>query len=250
MNLSRTSVAALCILISAAGACNQASKGDASASATVSAKPDTTATSASGGSTATPSGSAVAADKPAGEVKVEDVFKDEDPADNKGVIEVDISKVPDEAPALGGIAAAPAKAEWLPVANLLVMNPGWEKKKSGDMGLLYSADLHAGVAFSGYEAKSNGGAKVDEMVKQLGFTDIHWQKKAHPFKLGEDKSVPAMLYFGKGKSSKGDPLKLFFALMKTGKPVNVVALGGARQESSAEAFKITLGIVALARRAK
>jgi hypothetical protein len=85
------------------------------------------------------------------------------------------------------------------------------------------------------------------MTKTLGFKETKW-KKAKPVKLGEDKSIPALISFGTAKDSKGTPMKLYFALIKTGQPVNVLALGGADDDAPAEELNTALGIVAMAKK--
>lgn len=229
-------------------ACSSGGSGSGSSSAAASSPASTASTTQS--STAAASSSASAAPAQA-EVNVEDILKSDD-ANSEGIVDTDVSKVPDEgAVGLADMKPPPPKAEWLPVGNLAIMNPGWDKQKiSNNMGMLYSKELHAGVAFSAFGAKDDGPKTVQQMVKTLGFTDVKWSKKGKPVKLGEDKSVPALLFFGQGKSSKGDPLNLFFSVMKTGQPMNLIALGGARKESGADAYKATLAIVALAKRVK
>lgn len=246
-----------------------ACKGDPGAASTGSAPASVTAsesaapvaaasTSASAvGSVASSSGSAtavasapVAAKDDGADVNVNQLFTDE-PGEGSELLDVDPTKVQDRAPGLTGLNISQQtkdKAEWLPLANLQIFNPGWAKQKEGDVGVLYSEPLHAGVAFATFQAKANGGQRVDQLTKSLGWTNIQWVKKPKALRLGEDKSVPATMFFGKAKSKKGDPLKVFFAILKTGKPVNVVAVGGARASSPPEAINTALGIVALVKR--
>lgn len=249
----------------ACGGDKGATSSSASASAAASSSESTPSASGESGAASAPaSAPSAVAPKPAdpvasgqpavaqapGEVDVDQLFKEE-PDGSTDLLEVDPNKVSERAPKLTGLKIAqPAKdkAEWLPLVNLEILNPGWAKQKNGDVGVLYSDKLHTGVAFATYEAKANGGQRVDQLTKALGWTQIRWVKKPTALRLGEDSSVPATLFFGRAKSAKGDPIKVFFALMKTGKPVNVVAVGGARESSPPEAFKTALGIVALVKR--
>ncbi len=255
--------ASLALLFAWLVACGEKTDGAGSTSSTTSATAGTTGTAAASVTASTKTeGSAQAATPPSaspsgaetaqpsgGEVDVASVMDDK-PGETSSGITVDLSNVPDKAPALGGLEKPPPKAEWLPVGNLAVMNPGWEKKKKGELGMLYSKELDAAVVFTGYGAHENGGKKVDEMTKLFRWKETVWSKKPKAFLLGEDKSVPAYIFFGRAKDDEGKPLKVFFALMKTGKPVNVVALGGSSESSPPKAFKTALGIVALARRVK
>lgn len=243
------------------------SSGSPSASVAVSVAESAPSTSAVGSGATTPaSASTAAASTPAkasgapvasapiaagepAEVNVDQLFKDE-PTDSSGLV-VEPDKVQDRAPGLTGLNISQQtkdKAEWLPLANLQIFNPGWAKRKEGEVGIVYSEPLHAGVAFAPFDAKANGGQRVDQLTKALGWTNIQWVKKPKALRLGEDKSVPATMFFGRAKSAKGDPLKVFFAILKTGKPVNVVAVGGARAASPPEAINTALGIVALVKK--
>lgn len=250
-------LASLVLALCVAG-CGDKSGGASSGSAAASAKSTgsatatakaTAAATSTAAATATVAATATgtAAPSAAAEIDVKSILAG-DGEDASGIA-VNLADVKDDAPALGGVKPniAADKVEWLPVGPLQVMNPGWEKKKVGELGILVSPDKKAGVVFTGFDTPENGAKKVDEMTKQLGFKETKW-KKAKPVKLGEDKSIPALISFGTAKDPKGTPMKLYFALIKTGQPVNVLALGGADDDAPAEELNTALGIVALAKK--
>lgn len=232
--------------------CKESGPSSASAN-TASAKPSTTSASAGTGSAATsaaaaPSGSADAGKADA--VDVSDILNDKS-EDNAGVLSVDLSQVKEDAPPLGGAAPAPPPAqtgkelEWVPVGPLMFVQPGgWQKKKiNNDIGLFVSGDNKAGIAFSHFDTPANGEQRVNAMTQTFGFKEVKWSKSKQ-VKVGLDSKFPAIVRGGTGKDAKGKPMKLFFALIKTGQQMNIVALGGADTDAPEETMKLPLMIVA------
>lgn len=241
------------VLLTTALGCGD--KGGGSGSASAKAEASSKAAS-SGSAKAAASGAPSASAKPEGtavakaDVDVKDILKG-DPADKGShVLKVDLSKIDETAPALGG---TPAKApeppqgqqvEWLPVGSFSIMNPGWKKQHEDPLYALISPDEKAAVLFTGFDTPENGGKMVDAIVAELGFTDAMWQE-AKPVKVGEDKSIPALLGLGNAKDKDGKAVKLFFMLVKAASPPNLLAIGGADADAPEEMLNTALGIVAL-----
>ncbi|MBK6513030.1 MAG: hypothetical protein IPG04_02640 [Polyangiaceae bacterium] len=228
--------------------------GSASAKAESTSKGATSgsaAAAASGSQSAKPEGSAAVAKADA--VDVKDILKGDGSGKSSNVLKVDLSKIDETAPALGGTPPKPPEpkageqVEWLPVGSFSIMNPGWKKEHQDPLYALISPDEKAAVLFTGFDTPENGGKMVDAIVAQLGFTDATWQD-AQPVKVGEDKSIPALLGLGNAKDKDGKPVKLFFMLVKADAPPNLLAIGGADADAPEDLMNTAVGIVALVKR--
>ncbi|MFO0548009.1 MAG: hypothetical protein U0271_06455 [Polyangiaceae bacterium] len=189
-------------------------------------------------------------------VDVKDILKDDD-GEASGVLSVDLSKVEDDAPALGGTkpieqpAGGTEKMEWVDIGPVsIIQPPGWEHAAKSPFVIFASTekpDPHAAVIFTGFDKPEDGLKLVDRMTAEFKFKDTKWHK-AKPVKLGEDKSMPALISIGSAKDEHGKELKLFFILLKTGQPLNLLALGGSPVDAPEDALNTAIGIVALAKK--
>jgi hypothetical protein len=167
--------------------------------------------------------------------------------DSSGVLTVDISKADDPAPPLGGANAAPPEAkpgkqiEWLDAGNLVVPNPGWAKKRQGDLALLVEEKSDGGVVFTPFGTTQDGLKKVDAITGLMKLKQLKWSK-AQRVRLGPDK-IPAFVGLGKAVDSDNVPCKIFFALIITGKPQNLLAIGGGPEKEEA-VVKTSVQVVA------
>lgn len=240
-----------------------ASSGSASAKSTGSSKTTTSASakaSAKASSATTASAAASAAPATSGsadagggdkKVAVEDLAKG-DASGDKALLNVDLSKVPSDAPALGGGEEPPApkgdaKLEWLPAPGIEIPNPGWKKSEKGELHVLDSPDDKGGVVFTHFGTPEEGLKKVDELTAQLHLKDVKWAKPTEVL-VGPDK-LPGYVGGGKAADDKGKPVKIFYALVKTGEPQNVLALGGADDDAE-ETWKTALDIIDSIRKKK
>lgn len=251
---------ALCLV--GAVACGDGGKGSGSASAKAdtSAKASTsgTASAKQAAASGTPSAAPVAdaSAKPAGdkkEVNVDDLLKSNDP-DASGVLNVDLSKVDEDAPALGGEEAEPPKPadeskqlEWLDAGKLEVPNPGWKFEKDDGMAFLLSPDEKGAVFFTTFDTQENGLKKVDAVVAALKLKNAKFNKPS-AVKIGPKDDIPALVGGATAESKDGKPGRLFYALIKTGEPLNLLAIGGAPDEGGKEAFDTAINIIANIRR--
>lgn len=184
-------------------------------------------------------------------VDVKDILKSDD-GEASGVLSVDLSKVEDDAPALGGTKQLEQeKLEWVDIGPVsIIQPPGWKHEAKSPFVIFESAgdpEKNAGVIFTGFEKQEEGLKLVDRMTEQFGFKDIKWHP-AKAVKLGEDKSMPALISIGSATSAKGKALKLFFILLKTGQPLNLLALGGSPVDAPEDELNTAIGIVALAKK--
>ncbi len=207
----------------------------------------------------TTTGSATAATEPAkpAEASLDDILEDKSDTD-AGAVSVDLSKVDDNAPALGGAKNVPEpteagkKLEWVDIGPIsLIEPPGWQHKVNKEKGLvvfLGAEEDKAAVVFSGFDKPEDGLKKVDQMIAEFQFKDVKW-RKGKSVKLGEDKSLPAFLSTGTAKDKGGKGMKLFFTLIKTGQAVNVLAIGGQDDDAkTTDGLEMAITIVALAKK--
>ncbi len=170
---------------------------------------------------------------------------EEDSGEASAVLDV---KLPDDdkkdAPSLGGgtMATQPAAGlTWLPAGPLVVPNPGWQRIDDPPATVLLSPDKKAGIVFTSFTTPQDGTTKVDNVVKFLKLRNAKW-KKPKQVTLGPDK-VPALFGSGSAIDKDGKPLKLFFSLIRTGGPQNLLAIGLADQDSPDNTLKTGLNIV-------
>jgi hypothetical protein len=211
------------------------------------------------GSTAAPT-SVAAATSAAAETKtaeakvdVDALLADDGKDEGEGMLKVDLSGVDDKAPTLGDAEpppqAAGPKIEWLPAGNILIMNPGWEKKKEENLAMLLAPDKKAVVLFTPFTTVQDGGNKVNAIVKLLKLKSAKW-KPAKVVKLGPDK-IPARMGIGSAVGGDGKPAKLFYAMMMPGGGgTNVLAIGGADGDAPPDDLKLGMGSVLYAKRKK
>ncbi|MFO0553829.1 MAG: hypothetical protein U0271_35925 [Polyangiaceae bacterium] len=197
------------------------------------------------GSAPAPTTSASTTPEKKAEIDPADILKD-DGGPEEGILNVDLSAVKDDAPALGGEAAvkappaapAGAKLEWLSAGPLMIPNPGWKLQKKDDIGLLMSPDQKALLLFTGFKTPQDGLKRVDDIVGHAKFKDVKW-KKPTPVTLGPNK-VPGL--FGKGHAtSAGKGVKLFYVLIKN-QPENLLVIGGA-DDGGEDSLKVGLAII-------
>lgn len=172
---------------------------------------------------------------------------EEDDGESSGVLDV---KLPDDdkrdAPSLGGGSSAPvaapgAQVRWLSAGPLAVPNPGWQEIQDPPATVLLSPDKKAGLVFAPFTTPQDGTTKVDRIVAFLKMKNPKW-KKAKQVTLGPDK-VPALFGTGKATAKDGTPAKLFFALVKSGGPQNLLAIGIADHDAPEPTLKLGLDIV-------
>lgn len=224
--------------------------GAASGSAAASAKPSSTP---SGTASAAKVDSAKPADSgtPAGEEAAVDpkkLFDDKEEGDANGLIGVDLSAAGNiKAPKLGGASEAPppppqgAQLTWIDAGPLQIPNPGWKQEDGKGFTALSSPDNKGGIFFTVFDDPKDGFKKVDEIVANLKLKEMKWSKPKE-VKIGPN-NLPA--YFGKGtgKSAKGEPGKIFYALVKTGGQKNLLCLGGADADGGDASLETALKIV-------
>jgi hypothetical protein len=172
---------------------------------------------------------------------------EEDDGEGSGVLDV---KLPDDdkrdAPSLSG-GSAPAAATpgaqlvWMNAGPLLIPNPGWQRVDDGPATLLVAPDKKAGIVFAPFTTPQDGTTKVDKVVALLKMKNPKW-KKAKQVTIGPDK-VPALFGSGKAVGKDGTPAKLYFALIKTGGPQNLLAIGIADHDAPEPTLKMGLDIV-------
>jgi hypothetical protein len=186
-----------------------------------------------------------------GKGNIDALLSNPEPQKNSsGVLSVDLSGIDDEhAPALGGAGAPPpppppagTKLSWVPMAGLQIPNPGWKKIDGKDVGIFMNPDQKSMILFSGFTTTQEGAQKVDLITKQMKMTNFQW-KKAKPVVLGPNK-VPALLGAGHAVASGGKGAKLFYALIKTGLPTNLLAIGAADDDAATQDFADSVNIVA------
>lgn len=170
---------------------------------------------------------------------------EEDTGDGSAVLDV---KLPDDdkkdAPSLSGgtMAAQPsAGLTWISAGPLSVPNPGWQRIDDGPATVLLSPDKKAGIVFTYFTTPQDGTAKVNNVVKFFKLRDAKW-KKAKQVTIGPDK---VSSFFGSGSAidKDGKPTKLFFSLMKTGAPQNLLAIGLADSDAPEATLKTGYNIV-------
>lgn len=164
----------------------------------------------------------------------EDEDEDEEAAaDEGGGSDVLDIKLPDEnkqAPSLsGGTVASAAQVQWLSAGPLEVPNPGWKQINDPPATVLVAPDEKAAIVFAPFTSPQDGATKVDNVVKFLKLKQPRWNK-AKQVSIGPNK-VPALFGTGGATAPDGKPAKLFFALIRTGGPQNLLAIGLADADS-------------------
>ncbi len=170
---------------------------------------------------------------------------EEDAGEGSAVLDV---KLPDDdkkdAPSLGGgtMAAQPSSSlTWISAGPLAVPNPGWQRIDDGPATVLLSPDKKAGIVFAYFTTPQDGGTKVDNVVKYFKLRNAKW-KKPKQVTVGPNK-VPALFGSGSAIDKDGKPTKLFFSLMKTGAPQNLLAIGLADSDTPEATLKTGYNIV-------
>jgi hypothetical protein len=170
---------------------------------------------------------------------------EEDTGDGSAVLDV---KLPDDdkkdAPSLGGgtMAAQPAASlTWISAGPLAVPNPGWKRIDDGPATVLLSPDKKAGIVFAYFTTPQDGTQKVNNVVKFFKLRDAKW-KKSKQVTIGPDK-ISAFFGSGSAIDKDGKPTKLFFSLMKTGAPQNLLAIGLADSDTPEATLKTGYNIV-------
>lgn len=170
---------------------------------------------------------------------------EEDGGEGSAVLDV---KLPEDekkdAPSLGGgtMAAQPSSSlTWIAAGPLAVPNPGWQRIDDGPATVLLSPDKKAGIVFAYFTTPQDGTAKVNNVVKFFKLRDAKW-KKSKQVTIGPDK-VPAFFGSGSAIDKDGKPTKLFFSLMKTGAPQNLLAIGLADSDTPEATLKTGFNIV-------
>jgi hypothetical protein len=179
------------------------------------------------------------------EVDAKKLLEDADAGDGSAVLDV---KLPDDdkkdAPSLGGgtMAAQPAASlTWISAGPLAVPNPGWQRIDDGPATVLLSPDKKAGIVFAYFTTPQDGTQKVNNVVKFFKLRDAKW-KKSKQVTIGPDK-ISAFFGSGSAIDKDGKPTKLFFSLMKTGAPQNLLAIGLADSDTPEATLKTGYNIV-------
>lgn len=192
----------------------------------------------------------VAGDKPAKDVDAKALLEDQG-GESSDVLEVKLPDDVKDAPSLGGAAvpvAAPSgpALTWMSAGPLAVPNPGWTRVDDGPVTVLLSPDKKAAIVFAPFTTTQDGTAKVDRLVQKLKLAHTSW-KKAKPVTLGSDK-IPALLGSGRATGPDGKPVKLYFALVKSGAAQNLLAIGVADGDAPATTIDTGLRIVSSIKR--
>ncbi len=180
------------------------------------------------------------------EIDPKKLLEEDDGSDASGVLDV---KLPDDdkrdAPSLGGGAKTEAALggglKWLAAGPLAVPNPGWQEIQDPPATVLLAPDKKAAIVFAPFTTPQDGTTKVDKIVAFLKLKNPKW-KKAKQVTIGPDK-VPALFGSGRATSPDGKTAKLFFSLIKTGGPQNLLAIGLADGDAPDNTLKTGMNIV-------
>ncbi|MFO0616324.1 MAG: hypothetical protein U0414_27275 [Polyangiaceae bacterium] len=231
---------ALCLGAAACGSpdAKPAGSGSPSATATTSTKVATSAAPAK-------------SDEPKVDVDIAKILDASKDAKTSGALKVDLSKVDENAPPIGGSAAKKdpsAKYTWIAAGDaVLIGQPqGWEKGGNEVIGQFLDAKKKATIVWRTFTDQKDGQAKVDDLVKRLSMKDPVWRDNVlKKFVLGPDK-IPALMGAGNAKEPDGTPVALFYFLVQTGGKENLLIIGGvddgAPKETLDEAIRIIDGI--------
>lgn len=174
------------------------------------------------------------------------ILLDDDRGESSGLIDVQIPDDAKDAPMLGGGGAAitpPSRTPitWLDAGPLVIPNPGWSKDEDDKAMALMAPDKHAAIVFQPYTTDEDAKGKVDKVVTVLKLRNPTW-KKPTMVRIGPDK-LPAVFGIGRATNAQGKTAKLFFAAVKSGGRVNLLAIGLANQDTPVEDLDLSLRIV-------
>lgn len=219
-------------------------KSEASASAAASSPPPVEK-SASAATAAKSAETTADAAPPAGSVNPKVLLEDEK-GESSSIIDVRIPDDTKDAPLLGGgggAITAPARTPvtWLSAGPLVIPNPGWTKNEDDKAMALMAPDKLAAIVFQPYTTTEDGTGKVDALVRFLKLKDAKW-KKPQSVRIGPDK-LPALFGSGRATNAKGKTAKLFYAAVKSGGQLNLLAIGLANEDTPADELELGLRIV-------
>jgi hypothetical protein len=193
-------------------------------------------------------------------VDVNDLLKDDDSNESAGALKIRVPKRTDEnVPSLGGdepaptgskdsggddnkdepagndTPAAPAQpkknVEWFSVGDASVPNPGWTKSGKEPVFMLASPDSKAVLVFIPFKDEAQAEEIVKKSLEGMKAKDMKWSNEPKQVTIGHD-HLPA--YIGTGHALVGDAqekMKLLFAEVNTGKPLNLLVVGIADEKA-------------------
>lgn len=122
----------------------------------------------------------------------------------------------------GSSTSSPASDEYLTIPNTTVQikaPTGWNRKQSGEWGMLGSPDKKALLAFVNFDRPGESTAKLGQVAMVLGTSDIKWGS-AKSITIGPD-AMPAQAADGTCKFPAGDGI-ISYATVNPGSSTQIL----------------------------
>lgn len=169
-----------------------------------------------------------------------EILRDESSPLVEGTLVVDLSRVVEDAPALG--APLPGVVDWLDTAEFRVPNPGWRVFRRTPKGLFLAApDGHGDIIVFLFDEQRD----VDELLAGSRLSRWRW-REPRAFTLGED-GLPALVGAGDARSAASEPVTLLYAIVRGGAE-HLLVLCAAKTRRGEEDLKVAAGIIGNVRR--